>query len=422
MTRAMTRLSMIRYPTIALALICVAAIAIRVTYRAYTGSADFWQDGYIFYYDIASNFVAGKGLVNNSGDWAMRPPIYPSFLALTAIAGEHYMLIVIPQALFGTGTVICAFLIGNELFDQRTAILAALFTAFYPYYVVHDTALQETSMMTFFVACSVYLLLRAKRSQSLGSWLAAGAMLGLSVLIRTTMLPFALAAVAWIAVFGEGACRQRLLRASVVFLALVASVGGWMGRNYIVVDRAVLSSEAGFQFWAAHNPQTFSHYPAESIDRSTALAFEALTLSDKQKIEALSGNELARSDWFLQRGLDYVQQNPDIALAAAVRKVTAGFSWILNPRKEPFVQIIYALSYAPIFILGILGMLLARQGWREHSLVYLLFLTFIVVSAIFWAHTSHRTYLDVYLIVFAAFAAQRVLEFGTRMCNIADHS
>jgi 4-amino-4-deoxy-L-arabinose transferase-like glycosyltransferase len=403
MIRAMTPLSMIRYQTIALALICVAAIAIRVTYRAYTGSADFWQYGYIFYYDIANNIVAGKGLFYNSGGYAMRPPIYPSFLALTAIAGEHYMLIVIPQALFGTGTVICAFLIGNELFDQRTAILAALFTAFYPYYVVHDTALQETSMMTFFVACSVYLLLRAKRSQSLGSWLAAGAVLGLSVLIRTTMLPFALAAVAWIAVFGEGACRQRLLRASVVFLALAASVGGWMGRNYIVVDRAVLSSEAGFQFWAAHNPQTFSHYPAGSIDRSVGVAFEAL-----------SGNELARSDWYLQRGLDYVQQNPDIALAAAVRKVTAGFSWILNPRKGPFVQIIYALSYAPIFILGILGMLLARQGWREHSLVYLLFLTFIVVSAIFWAHTSHRTYLDVYLIVFSAFAAQRVLEFGTR--------
>ena len=34
--------------------------------------------------------------------------------------------------------------------------------------------------------------------------------------------------------------------------------------------------------------------------------------------------------------------------------------------------------------------------------MYVLFATFIVVTAVFWAHTSHRAYLDVYWIVFAA--------------------
>jgi hypothetical protein len=34
--------------------------------------------------------------------------------------------------------------------------------------------------------------------------------------------------------------------------------------------------------------------------------------------------------------------------------------------------------------------------------VYVLFATFILVTAAFWAHTSHRVYLDVYWIVFAA--------------------
>jgi Dolichyl-phosphate-mannose-protein mannosyltransferase len=400
-------LFVIRYRTLALALICLLAIAVRVANRAYAGSADFWQNGYIFYYDFATNIAAGKGLSIDGGSWAMRPPIYPCFLALAALAGGHYMLIVVPQAMFGAGTAFCAYLIGNELFSQRTGMIAALLTALYPYYVVHDTALQETGMVTFSATLAVYLLLRTRNSQSVAGWLAAGIVLGLSVLIRTTMFPFALAAVAWIAIFGEG---QKLLRASVVFVALLVAVAAWMERNYLVVGRPVLTSEFGIQFWSAHNPQTFSHYPVGSIDRSYDAAVEALTPSEQEEMAALSANELAQSDWFLHRGLAYIEANPGAALTGALRKVAAGFSWVISPRREPLVQMTYILSYAPISILGLLGMVLGRRAWRVHSLIYLQFLAFVVVSGIFWAHTSHRTYLDVYLIVFSVFAAERLSE------------
>ena len=81
----------------------------------------------------------------------------------------------------------------------------------------------------------------------------------------------------------------------------------------------------------------------------------------------------------------------------------------LNPVREPLIETIYFMSYAPILILGLVGMVLARRGWREQSLIYLQFLVFIAVSAVFWAHTSHRTHLDVYLIIFSAFAIDRFL-------------
>ena len=272
-----------RHRTLALALVCLLAIALRVAYRAYAGSADFWENGYTFFWDIARNIVAGKGLWIEGGGSAMRPPVYPGFLALAALMGGHYMLIVIPQAVLGAGTVLCAYLIGNELFDQRTGMIAALLTALYPYYVVHDTALQETGTATFAATLSVYLLLRARNSRFIAGWLAAGIVLGLSVLIRTTLLPFGLAGVVWIAIFGEGRSGQKLRRVSVVFLALLVAVGGWMARNYLVVGRPVLTSEAGYQFWMAHNPQTFSRYPVESIDRSTDVAFAALTPPKKRK-------------------------------------------------------------------------------------------------------------------------------------------
>jgi hypothetical protein len=53
-------------------------------------------------------------------------------------------------------------------------------------------------------------------------------------------------------------------------------------------------------------------------------------------------------------------------------------------------------------LLGLWGMWLHRSHWREDSLIYALFGIFALVTAVFWAHTSHRVYLDVYWIVFGA--------------------
>jgi hypothetical protein len=51
-------------------------------------------------------------------------------------------------------------------------------------------------------------------------------------------------------------------------------------------------------------------------------------------------------------------------------------------------------------LIGLLGTW-RRAHWRSDSLIYLLFAIFMIVTAILWAHASHRAYLDVYLIVFS---------------------
>ena len=68
----------------------------------------------------------------------------------------------------------------------------------------------------------------------------------------------------------------------------------------------------------------------------------------------------------------------------------------------------YLASYGPVSLLGALGMALTWRRWREHSLIYLLFLSFAGVTAVFWAHTSHRSYLDVYSVVFTSYVLQVV--------------
>ena len=132
--------------SIPLIVILVGAFALRLGVRASLGGDDFWQNGYTLFYDLALNLSSGKGLCSDYWGWkcAHRPPVYPFFLVLTQIGGKSHWPIIILQSAIGTGTVACSYLIGKELFDRTTGTVAALITAFYPYYVMHDTALQET--------------------------------------------------------------------------------------------------------------------------------------------------------------------------------------------------------------------------------------------------------------------------------------
>jgi 4-amino-4-deoxy-L-arabinose transferase-like glycosyltransferase len=390
-----------------LAGLLLAAFAVRVGYRLWQGEADFWRDGYFFFYRMAENLVGGHGLWLAGRGWAVRQPAYPLFLALTAVGGPHFLLIVVCEALFGVGACLCAFLIARRWFGVRAGLIAAALAAIYPYYVVHDTALQDTSMVDAGAALAVCALLRARTSPSTAAWAAAGALDGLAVLIRGTLLPFALGAVVWTALAGEGDIRRRLARAGVVFVVLAALLGAWAARNYAHVGRFTLSTETGEEFWKANGPQTFNYYPAGSIDLSFAAALRAMSPADRAALRAMHDDETARSDWFMARGFAYVRAHPGQTLVGALRKEAAAFSWRLSPAKGLAAQALYAASYVPILLLGLAGMAATRRGWREHSLIYLQFAGFALVTAVFWAHTSHRVYLDVYLMVFAAATLER---------------
>ena len=115
-------------------------------------------------------------------------------------------------------------------------------------------------------------------------------------------------------------------------------------------------------------------------------------------------DEIATSNWYTGRALDFIRANPWLVIQGAVRKLEAGFSWRLNPHRRPLAQAAYAIAYVPVAILGIIGLLRAWR-MREVILIEMLFLAFIGVTAVFWAHTSHRSHLDVYLIVLAASVA-----------------
>lgn len=392
-----------------LAAILGAAFAARLGARFVQGEAHYWANSYSYLYTLADGVARGAGFCQAAG--CERPPLYLTFLALTTFAGKNWLLIVIPQAAMGAATALLAFLIGRRMFTPTTGLLAAAGVAFYPYYVIHDTALQDTAMVTFTLALAVWLLVRGAQDQHFSDWVLAGIALGALVLVRAAMAPSVAAVLIWAPVWGmRGPFPVRLRNATILLAAIAVTVSPWLAYTYRVTSTPVLTTDTGYLLWQGNNPGVFAYYPAESIDRSVFEEFGRLPPNEQATLDRLSGNPAAVSERYKRRAIEFMREDPWRTLRNAARKLEAAFSWTFNPFRGALAQWVYALSYVPVALLGITGMALARRR-PETMLIAMLYLAFIGVSAVFFAHTSHRSYLDVYWIVFAASVLTRIYRY-----------
>ncbi len=183
----------------------------------------------------------------------------------------------------------------------------------------------------------------------------------------------------------------------------------WVVRNYLALGDATLSTETGLEFWTGNNGFLFRYYPRQSSDISQAYSLGRLTPDDRQKLDRMATSEAETSRFFFRKGLQYVKAHPVQFIIDGLRKNLAAFNWLPSPRRGLLIDLAHFFSFGPVMLLGIWGIFRHRSHWREDCLIYLLFATFMLVTGIFWAHSSHRVYLDVYLIAFGAGACTEKL-------------
>jgi 4-amino-4-deoxy-L-arabinose transferase-like glycosyltransferase len=382
--------------------VVVGAAALRASIRLAAGEQPFLSDGYTFYADIANNFLAREGLcyAPDSG-CAIRMPLYPVFVAAFLMSGSVFPFMVLVQAMIGGAIAALAWWIGRELFDTRVGLLAAIAVALNPYAVIHDTSMQDTVLVNALVAASIALLLRSQRPTTDLVPLAAGFALAFAVLTSARvvlLVPFALA---W-SLAGPGDWRDRVRRSGLVALPIVLLTGAWMWRNQLRVGAPVLTTESGEALFFGNSPLTFLHYPDRSID---LIADEIHRLPEEHytALEQLEGHDVERDALYRQLAMNYITSHPGEVMAGAVRKLWIVASGRLSPARDAATQAGYQLVFAAVHLLALAGAWRARAArQRGHALIALLFLSFALTTAVFWAHTSHKSYLDPFLFIYAA--------------------
>src|SRR5579862_6861243 len=135
----------------AVAGLCALGFVLRAAVGLF-GPDHFWA--YTNYFEMAKNLVHGVGycLGDDGTLCAYFPPVYPTIVAAGVLTGHPMPAIVLISSLLGAGTVWLTYLIGGQLFGTTVGLIAAAYAAVYPYFVWHDTVLQENSTLAFVVA------------------------------------------------------------------------------------------------------------------------------------------------------------------------------------------------------------------------------------------------------------------------------
>jgi hypothetical protein len=387
-----------------IALVVAVAFLARVIVSLRRGEAGFLEDGYAFYAAIATNFLNGHGLclAADSG-CAVRMPLYPLLIAAFLKIGWLFPGLSILQSAIGAAAAYVAWRLGRELFDTRAGLLAATLTALNPYAVVHDSALQETVVINAFIAWTVLFLIRSLKSESGWPAVLAGTSLGFSMLTASRLallLPLTVVALMWVG----GTLQVRLRRAALVALPIAILVGGWAARNYQVVGTPTLTTETGLSFWLGNNATTFDFFPERSIDLNQARSLELLPPDQLRLAESLDGQEVARDAVLGRFGLSYVLEHPGTSAWNMVRKVAVPAAAYYSPVASPLNWYGYLALFGPIHVLAAIALWRARRRVL-HAPVFILLAAFFATTAVFWAHTSHKSVLDPILFVYASSTA-----------------
>ncbi|OGW85165.1 MAG: hypothetical protein A3A81_00760 [Omnitrophica bacterium RIFCSPLOWO2_01_FULL_45_10b] len=371
---------------------------------------NFWETGYGLYYKIAHNFLTTGGLYLQGGHslyiadklYAVRTPLYPLFIALIAkLSNFSASAFIIAEAFISTLTVALVYKITKDFFSTNAAFLSAFLYAFYPYAFIHDTQLQENVLYNFFSLASVMCLLFAINKKRGLLFFLSGLVLGAATLTRASHLMHTFSLIVLVLFILRKNLKEVSRYAGLILIGLTRVLSPWLIRNKRLLGSFTITSLTGGTLAEAHNEFTFRYFPYKgSIDQSTRLYRSYLHETRDAELKAIAGNETLQNKWFRNLAVDYIVKHKKQTLMRGVYKVAVNFLGILSPLQSPAKNWSYFLSYWLLTLLA-----LKSLPRIKHTVYFKLFLTLCLSQAafsfIFWAHSSHRGFLDPMLAVSA---------------------
>jgi 4-amino-4-deoxy-L-arabinose transferase-like glycosyltransferase len=248
-----------RRPSFGIALTGIAALglAARLVYvLVVMHDVPVGGDGLEFHI-LANQLAAGDGYIQPlivspaHVPTADKPPLYPLLLAVPSLLGwKSIVAHRVVSCLMGAVLVAGAGLLGRRVGGERAGLLAAGIAALYPLLVVLDGAVRSESL---YAALIAWLLLAAYRLVDRPSaWraVAVGALIGLTVLVRSEALLLGVLLLATALYRLPSGERLRPIALAAVVAVLVVSP--WAIRNWSEFGHPLLSTNEGSLVYGAN--------------------------------------------------------------------------------------------------------------------------------------------------------------------------
>lgn len=320
-------------------------------------------------------------------------PLYGLFLAsIYAVAGVDPTAVYALQiAIAGVTTFLTARL-GARVFGQPGAWAGGLVTALYPVAIIYDVRLLSVGLGSFLFIAAASLIHRAWVKPRGRMWLTAGVVLGLAALVRGNMLIVAPAIC--VAALWRGGLKSALLMAIGFWL----SVGPVTWHNHSATGEIIpISLGGGINLYRGNNP----YYADRAVHPFRLPAQRDGLLKKSQLIASIEVDETltpAESDRFWTvRTLKLAKDAPGRALGLVIRKGVQ----VLSPKEVgDHIDLAGTITrsnvlkwippvYAPVVLLGIIGLVMTRKH-RDGALAVMWLMAVLSVS-LFFVVSRYRT-------------------------------
>jgi hypothetical protein len=382
-----------RRTTVLLLIIIVLTIGVRVGFVMTLDDELYWPDPR--YFDrIAWRIVSEGRIATGEPDEmaVLRPPFQAFVMSVPyAVAGHSYRAAYLFQALLAGLMPLLMYLIARDALGKGVGLLAALFGAFYPYYVYMAGALYPTQTATLLMLAFVYFAMKTRRRPTAAFAIAQGLSLGALVLTRPVSLIFAPFAFLWTL---RG--KKAVLAAVLLALSAMAVVLPWTARNYVVSGEFIpVSAVGGHAFMLGNHPD------ATATSQTRTPVPEDLAEARKTTPPG------AWDQMCMERGLEYVRDDPGRFVSLYFQKLVNYYRFYPDTiEKNEFTNTrttwIALLTSGPAIILGLAGMWLARDTWRRLMPMYAVVILYSLLYPAFTTCVRYRLPLDAYLLLFAA--------------------
>ncbi len=426
-----------------LAAILLLALGLRLAFLAFFGhTLSLQASGYDVY---AVNLINGNGYTRFADlhPDSDLPPLYSFFLAAVYLTlGRSPLPVALIQIGVDLVTIALVYLIGRRAFPGSgpgPALLAAFFTAVYPYMLFQNLSVNDTALFTMLLAAVVWGAYRARDGAAAPDgrpaalWRAVrwpifiGLVSGAAALTKTLILVLLpLLALWWWRWLG---LRRAAVMTVAAGLALALVIAPWVVRNTILHGELVLiSTNDGSNLYQGNNP-CVADYLASGWDAQWVNCLERLPAGLKETDEAR---------WYREQAVRWLVDNPGQWPRLFLQKLATLWNPQITPYEVPpramttdtaFVdeavylyetpafqaaRAIHLLYFGPLLLLGLAGLALAVKNRPPAGPLLAAMAAVTLAYLIYHPSTRYRMPVDPLLFLFSGYALSCAAEIWRR--------
>jgi 4-amino-4-deoxy-L-arabinose transferase-like glycosyltransferase len=376
-----------------------------------------------YHHEIASDIARGHWLQDGSDRVFIRAPLYYYTLAVVywVAHSDNLILAKVLQILLSTASCWLVYLVARRLFNRQVGLIALFLSCFYGSFFYFAAQLLFETFLVFLCLAGLLTLLVACERRSIGWWLGAGLVFGLSAITRPNMLVFLAPLSIWI-YFSQ---RRDVPLGRLALCVFVFYVGCGLPilpvtlHNYVIGhDFELIASQGGINFYIGNNARSdgVSAVVPEIEDLNGDLdsptAYEDGNVFVRSALHDPNARPSQIDRYWYKLGMAWIRAHPGDYLRLMWRKFRLYWNdhEIGNDRSMWLVgngSIFYhylSFKFGLVTSLALAGVYLALRHRLRIGVLILFVVTFTASILIFFVNSRFRLPIVPSLILFAAYA------------------